>query len=135
MLAGAGPETFWQLIEATPLLVRLPEEMETFFEEKGYVATTPFDERAAPRLRFRCRALLEVLEPLPSYPRETGLATVLISDLSRSGIGLLHHEQLWPEERIRVLLPDCQLEAIVARARKRGVNCYDIGARLIGRSD
>jgi hypothetical protein len=132
MLADLSADAFHQLIAEVPLLVVLPPELDGFFEELGYTPSNPFDERRAPRLRLRCPALLEVTRTLPSARRETGLAHVLVSDVSRLGFGLLHHEQLWPEERITLWLPSHHLHATVVRCRRRGPSCYEIGAELTG---
>jgi hypothetical protein len=117
-------------MESVPMLVVLPPGLEGFFDELGYAPSNPFDERRAPRLRLRCPALLEVTQTLPAARRETGLAHVLVADVSRCGIGLLHHEQLWPEERISIWLPSHHLQATVVRCRRRGPSCYEIGAEL-----
>ncbi|MCA9131992.1 MAG: hypothetical protein KDA45_02510, partial [Planctomycetales bacterium] len=56
---------------------------------------------------------------------------VLIKDLSRSGIGILYHQQLYPEEQFQVRFQGRLLHALVVRCRRLGPLCYETGGRIV----
>ncbi len=56
---------------------------------------------------------------------------VLVKDVSKCGMGLVVHEQLWPEERVTVTFMGRQAVAVVVRCRRLGKGCYECGAKLI----
>jgi hypothetical protein len=56
---------------------------------------------------------------------------VLVKDVSKCGIGLLVHEQLWPEERVTVAFMGRRAVATIVRCRRLGKDCYECGAKLI----
>lgn len=112
---------------ALPLLVQLPEHMSGFFQEAGYLETVYCELRGQARLRVRCESLLEG-DFAPSFLRvEKRLAKVLIKDLSRSGVGILSHQQLWPGETFWVTLLGRRLHVRVVRCRRLADACFEIG--------
>ena len=54
-------------------------------------------------------------------------------DFSCAGIGLVSPIQLFPEERVRLVLPTFWLQMRIIRARRLNPLCYDIGGTLIRR--
>jgi len=56
---------------------------------------------------------------------------VLVKDVSKCGMGLLVHEQLFPEERISVHFMGRRALATVVRCRRLGKRCYECGAKLV----
>lgn len=117
-----------------PLRVRLPQEMQTFFCESGYLPTTSQEFRGNARLRVRSKAVLSVTSVLPVL-RESKLAKfvpgeILIKDLSRSGIGFLYHRELYPTQRIKVHFQGRVIESTIVRCRRVGELCYEIGGRV-----
>ena len=111
-----------------PLLVELPPELANFFDEGGYVSTTIFEQRSNARLRVRTISSLRILYTMPFSKRTCLRSRALIKDLSKKGIGILLHEQLWPGERFCVELLGRLIIAEVVRCRKLGHRCFEIGS-------
>lgn len=118
-------------IHSLPLLVHLPAHMAGFFEEAGYLETVYCELRGQARLRVRCESILESESVPPFLGIQKRLAKVLIKDLSRSGVGLLSHEQLWPGETFRVQLHGRQLLVRVVRCRKLADACFEVGGVVV----
>lgn len=114
-----------------PLLVRLPPEMAGFFEEAGYLETVFCELRGQARLRVRSLSVLESDCVPPFLGIKQRRAKVLIKDLSRSGLGLLSHEQLWPGETFFVNLHGRHLHVRVVRCRKLADACFEVGGIVL----
>ena len=56
---------------------------------------------------------------------------VLVKDVSKCGIGLIVHEQLWPEEQVTITFMGRRAVAKIVRCRRLGKGCYECGAKLI----
>lgn len=83
--------------------------------------------------RFYCRtfAALTVRSSLPGLPRDVSTERVCLKDVSRSGVSLLHSRQLYPGERLElVVLDGVRRELQVTRCRKIQDRCYEVGAAL-----
>lgn len=116
--------------------VILPDSLKAFFYEWGYISTTAEEARSNARLRVRSVGDL-LLTHTPPVLRD-GLKTrskrtgkTLIKDLSRSGIGVLYHEQIFPEEQFQIRFQGRLINLIAVRCRRLGVHCYEIGGRII----
>ncbi len=110
-----------------PLLIELPDHMADFLLEEGYLEAIYGEQRSNARLRVRCRAT-RVSDFVPVFVKNRTLqASVLMKDMSRSGIGLLSHEQLWPGETCWIELMQRQLHVQVVRCRKLGPKCFEVG--------
>ena len=120
---------------AEPLRVELPPELETFFKEYGYQSCPEDEIRENARLSVRGEVQFAFsktpakIESLLAHP--TLRATGLIKDLSRSGMALLYHKQLYPTQELKVFFHGRELTVIVVRCMKIATNCYEIGARVI----
>ena len=115
--------------------IQLPEEMKNFFQESGPMPSMQGDERRAARMRVRAKCLAIYEVSLPAFPRSPNPLGVYTTDISRHGVGFLYSEPLLPEEEVRLVLPAFWLSARIARARRLGHKCYQIGARLLARHD
>lgn len=118
-----------------PLGVVLPEQLSDFFDERGYHPSTAAEYRGNARLRVRSKAVMEFEEVPQSLraifadmPRR---ATVLVKDLSRSGIGILFHYQIFPTQRLGIEFQGRYLDVSVVRCRKISSKCYEIGATVL----
>ena len=118
-------------VDQLPMLVQLPPAMSNFFVESGYLETVYGDLRGQSRLRVRCPAVLQSDFVPPFAQREKRLAKVLIKDMSRSGLGILSHEQLWPGETFWVELRDRRLHIRVVRCRKIATQCFEVGGLVL----
>jgi hypothetical protein len=116
------------MINELPSQVALPAD---FFEKKGAVGTRWEDMRQFPRFYLRYPAALEVRPSLPALARVGQLQRVFVKDISRVAIAILHSEQLFPGERLRLTLIDgIERSATVTRCRRIQASCYEVAARL-----
>jgi hypothetical protein len=116
----------------TPLLVQLPKELESFYEEHGYLPSTAFENRSNARLRVRSEGKLEFLcLPHAASRARQAAGRVLIKDLSRTGIGILYHEQIFPEEKFRITFQQRQIDVLSVRCRRLSSACYEIGGEVL----
>lgn len=113
-----------------PLLVKLPSHMANFFKEVGYAPSTYMENRAQARMRVRCESVIQSLFVPPFARRSQEMARVLVKDLSRGGISVISHQQMWPTETFSLELHGRTLSARVVRCRKLGECCYEVGAVL-----
>lgn len=135
MLGNDYKEQLDHLIKQVDWLIELPENQPRFFQESGPTAGVEGDQRRAPRLIIRTRCIMIPELPLPAFPRSLEPQGVYTSDISRHGLGIVAPIQLYPEERIRIILPTFWMQVIVARARRLGDHCCQIGATLVSRHD
>ena len=87
------------------------------------------------RAVFARRAVLEIAQSLPAFPRAPGRYVVLTRDLSRSGIGFLHAAELYPGERVTLWLATGPVATEVARCVRHESRCYEIGVRFARAGD
>lgn len=130
-----GSQEDLQPIQAEPLRVELPPELKAFFQQHGYQKETAANVRSDARLQVRTEvefafhshppALDVLLQKLPQR------ATGLIKDLSRTGIALLYHKQLYPAQELQVFLLGRELFVKVVRCRKLSDCCYEVGGRVL----
>jgi hypothetical protein len=110
------------------------EPIDEFFEKSGLLPITPDDVRRFPRFYFRSCAEATIYPLRPNQP--TTQCFVLTRDLSRCGLSLLHNAQLFPTQRIDVVLdgrPPKSLE--VVWCHRLDENMYLVGCRFFGSSD
>jgi hypothetical protein len=118
-----------------PLKVILPEELRSFYSERGYLATKPHEERRYARLnvrslgniRFSRQPLSQQIDLIAS---DEGQGTVLVKDLSRTGIAILYHRQIFPGERFDIIVHVRAIDATAVRCRRIGTQCYEVGATI-----
>ena len=121
---------------ATELLVKLPDELKAFYRESGYLPTTAVEYRTNARLRVRSDGDIKftftpaALTKNPEF-RQVREGKALIKDLSKGGIGVLYHEQIFPEERFQLFFQGRIIEVTVVRCRRLNEACYEIGGRVI----
>lgn len=129
MLETADFEQRRRLIERIACRVLLPPELKELLEAEGYASSQDDEFRTNFRYRAVRRAVVQPCGNLPAFPRG-GMSGAIVQDFSRRGMGLLHHEQFFPDERLRVLLPSVSVEGTVARCRRRGPSCFELGLVL-----
>ncbi len=121
-------------INALPCHVKLTEALRNGLERTGPMPSGPDDGRRSPRHYYRGskrRAAVEYRGSLPALPRAKAWFNVYLGNVARQGIGFLHHEPLFPLERMRVILPIGAMHEIEVKwCRRLGDSCYEIGARL-----
>jgi len=78
------------------------------------------------------RAALEYRQSLPTLPRNPAWFGVYMNDLSHQGCGFFHGEQLYPGERMRLVLPTgTDLPIEVTWCRRIDESCFAVGARFV----
>ncbi len=115
---------------SSKMKVVLPSSLENFFQESGYCNPTFFEDRSSARIKLRCEATMIIEQGLASISRVESNYVVLIKDISRRGVSILSHEQIWPEELIYVHFQNRELRAKVVRCRRLGPSCYECGAQI-----
>ena len=105
-----------------------------FFVTPNQPATA--EGRRFPRLNFRtCIDAVVYLPPgeaSSSGPDEGSQCQVLTRDISRGGMSILHKQQLFPGQKIDVVLNDGQQRRLeVIWCRRLGVGCYSAGCRFV----
>lgn len=120
-------------VDFPPLKVILPRQLQSFYTERGYLSPKPHEDRRYARLNVRSHghirffhqpSLLEFGPVADDHPQ----GTVLVKDLSKTGISILYHRQIFPGERFDVLLHGRAIDATAVRCRRLGTQCYETGA-------
>lgn len=109
--------------------VQIPRTKLEELSKIGPTSPTLADERRRVRFRKLKRAIICCDRTLPSIERTRQLSLGLMLNISKEGIGMLYHLQLYPQERfvMRIVGYDL-LRLTVVRCRKLGPKCYEIGA-------
>jgi hypothetical protein len=103
--------------------VALPEDLVEFMDKEGPVQAEFFDRRQFRRFYYRHRIVME---------RRGELFCVYTKDISRCGVVLLHAEQIFPCEEVRIFLPNSMtLLTEIRRCRRLQETCYECGAQII----
>jgi hypothetical protein len=114
-----------------PATSAMVETIDDFFAKEGPMPTSFEEARRFPRFYFRTCAEA-IIYPLFSREAPTpAQCFVLTCDLSRSGLSLLHNKQLFPGQRIDIILngePPRLLE--VVWCRRLADQRYAIGCRF-----
>jgi hypothetical protein len=120
-----------ELIRRLPCSVRLPEDWGDFFDHSGPLPGDFDEQRRFPRFYCRTEGALICRPSLPSVPREQKCHRVFVKDISRSSMGFLHSEQLFPCEHVDVILPDGLKRSLqIVRCHKIGDECYDTAGQF-----
>ncbi|MFQ5734903.1 MAG: hypothetical protein ACE5KM_23455 [Planctomycetaceae bacterium] len=123
---------FARVLSALQCEIELPLQWKSaYFEEKGVLHTVPDERRRFARHRFRTKGVLEIETSLPAFERPPAKHAVLIRDISRSGVGFLHTEQLFPMERCRMWLPTNRTHITIYSCREFNASCFLIGAQFV----
>jgi hypothetical protein len=121
--------------------VELPESWTEHIGTAGPKRAHLPDSRRFPRWHNCVSAGLYVRQTFPVIPRVGQWHPIYLTDISRGGLAFLYFEQLYPLERLRVLLLDkislrlLQTDHIrdieVVRCRFVQANCFEVGAKFV----
>jgi hypothetical protein len=101
-----------------------------FFAKAGPMPTAWDEARRHPRFYYRARAKATVY-PFRGAQEPPTDCTVLTRDLSRGGINLVHTEQVYPGQRIDLVLVDGVLRTVeVCWCRRLAQRCYSVGCKF-----
>ena len=130
--SNRDPQALNAWLAACDCEIDLPATWRNFFGESGAMPACAGDSRRFPRVYTRSKGALECRQSLPGRPRSGGWHGIFTKNVSRQGLGFLHSQQLFPCERMRILLADGVPRAIeVVCCRRIQPRCYEIGARFI----
>ena len=115
-----------------PLEVVLPSELQKFYSERGYLPTMQHEDRGHARLNVRALGNIrfshsQLLLQFDLIANDHCQGTVLIKDLSKTGIAILYHRQVFPGECFEILLHGRTIEATAVRCHRIGPKCYETG--------
>ena len=106
-------------------------EADDFFSKSGPLPTAFDEDRRHPRFYYRAR-LDAAIHPLGASGQPPLACSLLARDLSRGGMNLVHSEQVYPGQRIDLVLTDGTSRAVeVMWCRRMAHRCYSIGCRFI----
>ena len=109
-----------------------PAERLTYFRADPNMPPPNADERRRfPRLQLRQKAVMDLRQTLPPIEREPAFHCVYVRDISRTGIGFLHADELFPGEKCQLWLPQKQLQVNIVLCRRQGPRCYVIGGQFV----
>jgi hypothetical protein len=121
-----------EAIAALPCEVQLPAGWGAGAAEKGLFASGPDERRGFLRRGLQICAALEYRQTFPSLGRARAWHRVYVVNVSRSGLLLLHSEQLFPKERLVVVLPDGKDVLVeISRCRRIQERCFEVGGRFV----
>lgn len=130
--SNGDSQTLIERLDACICEVELPPVWQNYFGESGAMPTFEGDGRRFPRFYARSKAALELSQSLPARPRNYAWHGIYTKNISRQGLGFLHSEQLYPCERLRLVLADgVPREIEVVHCRRIQRRCYEIGARFV----
>ncbi len=118
------------LLQNLDMKLNAPPVDGDFYLRSGILPSMEGDSRRFARKYLRAEAAVRVHNPLPCFPRPESLDRVILLDVSRSGIGFLHYQQLYPGEGVELLTHVGKLKAVVRRCIKRCKDRYEIGAEF-----
>lgn len=110
-------DRFWK---ATPSKAELPTDQDEFFSRRGPTTACPMSDRGFQRYYFRGKAILQLGDVCHA---------VYTNDVSRTGIGLYSPVQLFPCDKVTLVLPTRDEVVLqVTRCRRVADRCYDCGS-------
>ncbi|MBI3863756.1 MAG: PilZ domain-containing protein [Planctomycetia bacterium] len=90
----------------------------------------PDERRGYARRQLRVRAVMDLKQTLPTIDRKRAFHCIYLRDISRTGIGFLHADELFPGEECRLWLPQKDVQVSIVNCRRKSASCYVIGARF-----
>lgn len=105
------------------------ESVEQFFASSGAMPTVFHDQRRFPRFYFRSVADATIY---PLVPGANPIKCVVVTrDVSRGGMGLIHTEQLFPGQRIDLVLNGEVTKLLeVVWCKRVADKSYSVGCRF-----
>jgi hypothetical protein len=121
-----------EAIASLPCEIGLPREWGQTAAEPDRFCSGPADRRRFMRRPFFDKAALHYLPTFPANRRPRGFQRIYTLDLSRGGLRFLHSGQLFPQERVTIVLGNGRQYVVeVRRCRRMHAKCFEIGARFL----
>jgi hypothetical protein len=133
MLGNHRQQSFGELIETLEMRIQLTESlMELFESERSVARANPFELRATTRFPCNGACITRATDIDFRIPGQELESRAIIQDLSRKGVGIITHQQWYPEQALELQMPTATLSTRVARVRKLGPFCYEVGLIIVG---
>ena len=128
MLVKRCEKSFKQLIESIENKLQLSDELlEKLQSDRGATRSTPFELRANSRFRCYGDGVVTIAPESFRMPGQDSQSIAIVRDLSRKGIGILSHQQWYPDQLVILDLENALISARVARARRLGPQLFRSG--------
>ncbi len=128
MLVEHRSPTFEQLVESLEMRIQLTDVLsETLSSERGATSTNLFELRSTSRFRCNGKCIVSMSPGSYRMPGQELQSLAIVRDISRKGMGLIAHQQWYPEQLLDLLLENAKVEARVARVRRTGPFCFEVG--------
>ncbi len=132
MLENDRQQSFGQLIASLEMRIQLTDSlMELFGSERSVARTNLFELRASTRFPCHGECITRVADTTFRMPGQELESRAIIQDLSRKGVGIITHQQWYPEQALEVQMPTATLSTRVARTRKLGPFCFEVGVIIV----
>ncbi|WDI42775.1 hypothetical protein [Bremerella sp. P1] len=134
---GASPKlneeaVFQRAARDLTFQVQIPRTKMEQLGKSGPTATTLTDQRRHVRFHQLKRCIVRCNPTFPTIERTSHLTLGLVTNISKDGVGFLFPVQLYPKERFVLRIEGSgMIPLTVARCRKLGPQCYEIGATSI----
>ena len=135
MLECSYTQRFRQLIRAIDWTIEQPDSWCDYFSDQGESLAFEGDVRRNRRIKVRAHAAAWIELGLHSVERPTDPLGIHTRNFSPRGCGLLSPVQIFPEEKLRLVLPTFWMMARAVRCRRISARCYDVGVVLIRQFD
>ncbi|MFN3153544.1 hypothetical protein [Bremerella sp.] len=124
--------SFQKAIRDLPFQVQIPRTKLEELGKSGPSSATMSDQRRHVRFRLLKRCILRFGQTFPTIERPAQFSLGLVTNISKDGVGLLYHQQIYPRERIVLRIEGSGIIPLtVARCRKLGPQCYEIGTAAV----
>lgn len=132
MLVKHSQPSFEQLLESVEMRIELTESLEkSLHSERGATHTNPFELRGASRFRCFGECIATLAADSFKMPGQESQSRAIVRDLSRNGVGLISHQQWFPEQGIELQLENAVVLTRVARTRRLAPLCYEVGLTIV----
>lgn len=119
---------FLNILGKLPFKVQVPRSKLDELKKSGPCLPCMSDQRQHVRFRHLQKGILGYRQTFATIDRLHELHQVLITNISKTGIGVYHSEQLFPHEKLFLWTEEQGiLQVNVARCRRVNQCCFEIG--------
>ena len=132
MLVEHRSPTYKQLSESLSMRIQLTDGLRlTLSSERGPTNPNLFELRGTSRFRCCGNCVVTLSPDSFQIPGQDHQSLSIVRDISRKGIGIIAHQQWYPEQSLELILATATVEARVARVRRAGPFCYEVGLIIV----
>lgn len=128
MLVEHRSQTFEQLTKSLRMLIQLTDKLrENLGSEHGKTYRSLSEVRNTPRFSCCGKCIVTISPDSYRMPGQESQSLGIVRDISRKGIGIVAHQQWYPEQMVELLLENGTIHSRVARVKRSGPFCFEIG--------